>query len=859
MDLKISELIDVPKIQKLTDSFYEATGIPSAVVANDGIIVTKTGWTDICTQYHRKNPITEERCLKSNSKLRDRLKEGQPHVIYKCPNGLIDAAAPIVIADELLAYVITGQFLFEKPSAEVIDFFKKQAKEVGFDESVYLKALSEVPVISEKRVKPILNFLSDFAGLLAELGFNRLKQMEASEAVQKTQAQLENRVWERTAELWNSNEMLKAEISERKQAEAALKESRRSWQSIVNNAVIGIYQVSDVGKFILVNPRLADIFGFKSPDDFMVSVHNISELYINPEDRPPILHEMNTKGFVDGAEARFRHKDGQAIWIRISARAIQDASGETVYEGFMLDVTDVKRAQRALQKSELWVRNIFASLNEAVFVITPERVFSDMNEAALDMLGYTREELLNRPSDIAHVDHEHYLEFGRKLEQGIKKEGVANLQFRLRRKNGDIFPSEHTITPMIDETGKTIGMVSVVRDLSEQKKMEEEKQRLEAQLQQSQKMEAIGTLAGGIAHDFNNILGIIIGNTELAIDDVPEWNPAKECLQEIRKASMRAKDVVRHILSFARKTMAERKPIQIGTIIKDSLILIRASIPATIEIRQNIACASEMILADPTEINQILMNLCTNASHAMPDDGDVLEVSLEAISLDKASVSQYEDLATGNYVKLTVKDSGQGIDPEIMDRIFDPYFTTKDVGKGTGMGLSVVYGIVKKNEGAIKVKSEFGKGTIVEVVFPLVEQTPKSEEKEESRTLPGGTECILFVDDEKSLAKMAEQMLKRLGYEVVSKTNPKDALALFKAEPNRFDLVMTDMAMPQLAGDRLAHELMKIRQDIPVIICTGHSDRIDKDKAKKLGIKAYTMKPLVMRDLADTVRNALDK
>ncbi len=404
--------------------------------------------------------------------------------------------------------------------------------------------------------------------------------------------------------------------------------------------------------------------------------------------------------------------------------------------------------------------------------------------------------------------------------------------------------------------GKVVKLRGTFQDINERKQAEEALRESEAKLRQAQKMESIGTLAGGIAHEFNNILGIILGNTELAIDDVPEWNPAKECLKEIRTASLRAKDVVRHILSFARKTPAQRKPIQISAIIRDSLKLMRASIPTTIEIRQNISCTTEMILADSTEVNQILMNLCTNSVHALSEETGVLEVTLEN---EKLKMKNEElGLEAGRYVKFTVKDSGEGIDPEIIDRVFDPYFTTKDVGMGTGMGLAVAYGIVKKHDGAIQIKSKPGKGTLVEVFFPLIEEVVEPEVKEDPENLPAGTERILFVDDEKALTKMVQQMLNRLGYEVVTKTNPKEALALFKAEPGKFDLVITDMAMPQVAGDHLAHELMKIRQDIPVILCTGHSARIDEDKAKELGLAAYVMKPLVKRDLAKTVRKVLD-
>ena len=408
-----------------------------------------------------------------------------------------------------------------------------------------------------------------------------------------------------------------------------------------------------------------------------------------------------------------------------------------------------------------------------------------------------------------------------------------------------------------DETGAVIQWRMVLVDITERMRAEKERTQLEDKLRQAQKMESIGTLAGGIAHEINNILGIIIGNAELALDDVPEWNPAKDCLKEIRAASLRAKDVVRQILSFARKTLASRKPLRISTIIKESLKLIRATIPASIDIRQESLCDSEMILANPTEINQILMNFCSNSVHAMEEETGILEVRLETAVLNDRTAARYEDLTAGEYVKLTVKDTGKGIDPEIMDRLFDPYFTTKDVDKGLGMGLAVVFGLVKKHDGAIKIMSEVGEGTTAEVLFPITEVQAEVEVKE-SEDLPTATERILLVDDEASLVKMVKQMLKREGYEVVGKTSSTEALRLFQEESGKFDLIISDIAMPDMPGDRLAQELIKIRPNIPIILCTGHSDRIDEDKAKDLGIKAYAMKPLDKAKFTKMVRRVLD-
>ncbi|MDY6990775.1 MAG: ATP-binding protein [Thermodesulfobacteriota bacterium] len=380
----------------------------------------------------------------------------------------------------------------------------------------------------------------------------------------------------------------------------------------------------------------------------------------------------------------------------------------------------------------------------------------------------------------------------------------------------------------------------------------------EKKLAQAQKMEAIGTLAGGIAHDFNNVLGIIVGNVELAADDVPEWNPARESLAEARQACLRAKDMVRQILTFSRQTEKELSPLDMVPVVKEGMNLLRHSIPATVDIRQKICDGSAMVLADPTQIHQILMNLCTNAAHAMEEVGSVLEVELANVDLSEEALKELENLRSGECVRLTVSDQGQGMAPDVKDRIFDPYFTTKEVGQGTGMGLAVVHGIVREHGGAITVHSEPGKGTTFHVFFQRLEQEhdhpPTKVEKYAT-----GTERILFLDDEAPLARLGQRMLEGLGYEVRSYTKAIEALEAFRQGPDRFDLVITDMTMPHMTGDAFAGQVMATRSDIPVILCTGFSHRIDGRKARQMGIRAFAEKPFVKSELAKTVRRVLDE
>ena len=361
-----------------------------------------------------------------------------------------------------------------------------------------------------------------------------------------------------------------------------------------------------------------------------------------------------------------------------------------------------------------------------------------------------------------------------------------------------------------------------------------ERKRLEEQLHQSRKLEAIGTLAGGIAHDFNNILGIIVGNTELALIDVPESSPAHANLEDIIAASLKAKNIVGQLLSFSRKEKRKLKPIQIALAVKDALLFLRSTIPATIDIRQDIPATDETVLGDPTQINQVMMNLCINAYHAMEKTGGDITVKLETVILDDNSAHDALGLKSGRHVKLTVSDTGPGIDPEVLDRIFDPYFTTKKIGKGSGMGLSVVLGIVQNQNGAITVDSLPGKGATFTMLFPVVSEKC-TKEVNTLYEIPLGSETILVVVVDESIRDMTQQIMERLGYRVETSLDPETALELFQSKPDAFDLVITDMTMRQMTGDRLAAKLMEVRSDIPVIICTGYSPLIDEEKAKEMG------------------------
>jgi PAS domain S-box-containing protein len=650
------------------------------------------------------------------------------------------------------------------------------------------------------------------------------------------------------------------EIEERKLAEDALIKSEEKYRELVEGTEDFIAQVNGEGRLTFVNNKAEKIFGLSKDACIGLSAFD----FIHPDDR-----ERTTAAFDQWIRNRITNTTFENRQVNQTSGEVRhmhwtinfyydEDSSITGINSIGRDLTEHKKMEETLRESESRYSALFTGITDAVYVHHikgdggPGQII-DANEVACKMLGYTKDEFVGMEIkdidasestvDVSHVVKD--LKAGRKVL--FEQVHVA--------KNGKRIPVE--IHARLFEYKDRLAIISTVRDITDRKRIEKERLALEAQLQQAQKMESIGTLAGGIAHDFNNILGIILGNAELAMDDVPEWNPAKFNLKEIRTASLRAKDVVRQLLSFARKTRLEKKPTNIAPIIKESLKLLRSSIPTSIDFHRNIPVDVDTILADPTQINQVLINLCTNANHAMPDGG-IIDVTLKNVALDKNATGQYPDLNPGRYVNLTVSDTGHGISKEDIDRIFDPYFTTKDVGKGTGMGLAVVHSIVKEHNGVMTVKSELGKGTTFNIFFPAVEKEAVIETKTDEK-LPMGNEKILFIDDEQSIVTIAKQMLERLGYEVDAKMSSIEALELFRSRPAQFDLVITDLTMPKMTGDKLVREILTIRPDIPIILCTGFSEKIDEKIAKEMGAAGYIEKPIDQHDFAFNVRKVLDE
>ncbi len=511
------------------------------------------------------------------------------------------------------------------------------------------------------------------------------------------------------------------------------------------------------------------------------------------------------------------------------------------------EVQQRQALQKALRESEERYRKLAEASPIPIIIHSQEKVVFANPEAVRVFGGHSPSDLVGRSIwDFVHPD---YREIIRQRVARIyrKAQNAEIIEEKFIRLDGSVIDVE-VMANIVDFQGKPSSQV-VFRDITDKK-------RLRSELDQARKMEAIGTLAGGIAHDFNNILSAVVGFTEIAMEDSRDNPAVRASLQEVLKAGLRAKELVKQILTFSRQVEQEFTAVQLGQLVRDTMVLLRASIPTTIRIEQSLRTDST-VRADATQMQQVIMNLVTNAAQAMSDTGGFLKVDLVNVWLDSSFIALYPELKTGEYLKLSVTDTGSGMTPEVRERIFDPFFTTKEKGDGAGMGLAVVHGIVRDHGGVVSVDTEAGAGSTFNVFLPVLgEGVAVAAEAQES--LPLGSEHVLFVDDEPILARLGRKKLERLGYAVTATASSREALELFCAQPRDFDLVVTDLTMPEMTGDELARAIRRIMPDIPVILCSGYTPQIPEARIRELDVSALVSKPIVIQELAQIIRKVLD-
>ena len=650
------------------------------------------------------------------------------------------------------------------------------------------------------------------------------------------------------------------DITERKQAEQTISENEQRLLTLINSTPDIICFKDGAGRWLEANAADLDLFSLTGVDyrgktdaelaDFTAPFYRQSFLACEATDE-----KAWQAGAVSRGEEIIPRCDGTTKIYDVIKVPIFETDGTR--KSMMVlgrDITERKQAEKDLQNESIRRHIIFEQSPDGILIIDPQtKRFLEFNAAAHRQLGYSREEF----AQLTLADVE-VLETAEETESriaGVISDGRADFETLQRTRDGEL-RNVHVTAQYIDIQGQS-NYHCVWRDITDRKQAEEERKSLQKQLIQAQKMEAIGTLAGGIAHDFNNILGAIFGYTEMARDASPPGSSIANDLDKVLKASQRAATLVKQILTFSRQADTERILVEPVHMVKEAIKLLRPTLPSTITIRQQLDATTKPILADPTQIHQIVMNLCTNAFHAMEQTGGTLDIVLQDCNCSPQDTQHHPAVKPGQFVMLSVGDSGPGISPEIQEKIFDPYFTTKEVGKGTGMGLAIVHGIVTAYGGFVTCASELGKGAIFQVFFPVMEQSVAPETRPFD-TIPTGKERILLIDDEDILAELGQAMLERLGYEVTVRTNSLEALTTFQNQPDRFDAVITDQTMPGMTGIDLARRILQIQPGIPVILCTGFSSLISEEQVKQLGIKGFLTKPMTKKALATALRKVLD-
>ena len=651
---------------------------------------------------------------------------------------------------------------------------------------------------------------------------------------------------------------LDAQQKNQRNAEAEFTKSQAALNSIIAAAPMGIGLIAENRVLLWVNDKLCEMTGYKKEE---LQGKSARILYPSEEEFFRVGKERYNQISRQGQgiiETCFLHKNKELVYVLLSSVPINP---ENISEGITFTALDISEPRKVLEEQKELIALIEHS-KDFIGISTAEGKALHINKAGLDLCGLQHEFkspccfIFNAdPKNSIAVIHDNILPH-------VLSEGSWSGEGHVRNlATGNLSPVDISVfTISGGSPGSPVRMGTIMRDISDRNQMENEKQELQLQLIKTQKMEAIGVLAGGIAHDFNNILLPILGYTELLLE-TPDIDPSShEILNQILQAAKRARGLVKQILTFSRQENNEIKPVDMGVILREVIKLVRSSLPATIEVQQYISKQCGLVMADPSQIHQIAMNLVTNAFHAMEKTGGQLSIKLMDVHIDHGTSIGDLIVNPGRYACFAVSDTGIGMEQQILDRIFDPYFTTKKKGKGTGLGLSVVHGIVKSFGGYIRSESTPGKGSVFEVFLPTISvpesiKDPSSTEHQFKR----GSEKVLLVDDESQIIQMETQRLEYLGYQVTSRTNPNDALELFEKDPDYFDLIITDMTMPKMTGGELSGKIREIKPDMPIIICTGYSEKVNADTIKEMNIQGFIQKPILLGEISNLIRKVLDK
>lgn len=806
--MNFEEFVDISKLQALFDDLYDLTGVPAKLLNCEGRLLVQAGWPEVCVEFHGKNPVSQELCREAEASVKENIFKEENFSIYKCSMGLCVSSSPVIVSGRHLANVITGPVFHEEVTEKVWAGFREQAARHGFDEQTYLDAYAKIPVIPHQKHQQMLSSLVRFTEVILSMapGFQHPNN-----------------------------------------AHIPVSRSEVLFRRVGSAVRDGLWQWNPEEDEIQCSDRCYEMLNY--PVDSIEVDCEIFRMLLHPDDRGVVVRAL-WDAFRDNTvfdhDFRLRHADTSHIWVRMRGEVIED-EGTQLMVGTMTDVSDRIELQQTFEKAFQY--------SPAMMTITEISTgrYTSVNRRFLEVTGYREEDVLGHTSiKLIGVDEDER----RKMIAAIQEKGeVHGLELQLRKANGEVFYCDYS--GVIIHSGGEKYLLSLAVDITGKKHAEKEKEEISKQLRQAQKLEAIGTLAGGIAHDFNNILGAMIGYADMALEDVDPGSRTKQDLENVLSAGTRAKELVAQILTFSRQTESNRTVLRPVSIIKEAVKMLKSTLPATIRIQPDLDPDTGFISADPVQLHQVVMNICTNAFHAMEENGGVLTIRLHDAEQLPLGVLRQAERIRQEYLQLSIEDTGTGIDPSIIEKIFDPFFTTKEEGKGTGMGLSTVYGIIAEMEGVVTVDSRLGQGSVFHVFLQKLQMEDELGAHDQER-IPEGTESILLVDDEVVLVMMVREKLERLGYRITGVSDSNKALEIFLQAPTLFDLVITDYTMPEMTGVELARRMMEVRPDIPIILQTGYSAKVDEEKALARGIKGFLYKPVLKGEMGRLVRTILD-
>jgi PAS domain S-box-containing protein len=649
-------------------------------------------------------------------------------------------------------------------------------------------------------------------------------------------------------------------VNESARAKDELQEMKDRYEIAIKGVGVGIWEWNRKSRAIYVSEKFLHLLGCEA--SYRIDGWNEIRELIHPDDRRKVVDKLLAhykRGSQFDVDCRMMTQLEGYCWFHVSGQAVINGMGRVErIAGSLADVDASYVAESALRDSESKFREAFANAPIGICLIRPDGRFMTVNRKLCEILGYSSADLSRRSFlDITHPDD---IEASSKAVEELLSGEVESVAFDKRyiRADGEIVWTHVISSAHRDRDNQLLYYINQIIDISEKMQATREKEQLEAQLRQAQKLETIGTLAGGIAHDFNNILTPIMGFAEIAGLNIPKDSPAQANLDQILRAAHRAKDLVKQIMAFGRLNEQCYRPQRISLIIADTVALLRATLPSTIEIKIKCSTVNDVVFCDPVQIHQVVMNLCANAYQAMPPDGGEINIELREFMIEPAVARYHPNLKAGNHLLLIISDTGCGMKWETTQRIFEPFFTTKPVGEGTGLGLSVVHGIVIQHGGDIAVYSQPNDGTTFHIFMPLSSQDdPALDIPKEDHDFTG-SEHVLFVDDEENVALVGQAMLEMLGYRVTIATSSPEALEMFRSQPHEYQIVITDQTMPRMSGDRLAVKLLEIRPNLPIVLATGLSESITAEKRRLIGVRGFIMKPFTVNELGYVIRTVLE-